>query len=74
MEGPLGEWTGYYASQVREEPVIRVHRVYFRNDPIMAGARRGGRQREATLLQELWRSAMVWEELERAGVPDIIGV
>ena len=35
-EGPFGEWTGYYASHVREEPVIRIRRMYFRNDPIMA--------------------------------------
>src|SRR5690348_15846236 len=24
MEGPLGEWTGYYASGEKEEPIIRV--------------------------------------------------
>ena len=38
QEGPLGEWTGYYASGVRDEPVMRIRRVYFRNDPIMTGA------------------------------------
>ena len=73
-EGPLGEWTGYYASAVREEPVIRVHRVYFRNDPIMTGAPPSRPPTEATFYKSFWRSAMIWEELERAGVPDIVGV
>src|SRR6266540_2479134 len=32
VEGPFGEWTGYYASGEREEPVLRVHAIYHRND------------------------------------------
>ena len=36
-EGPFGEWTGYYASGVRPEPVIRVKALYHRNDPIILG-------------------------------------
>ena len=73
-EGPFGEWTGYYASHVREEPVIRIRRMYFRNDPIMAGAPPSRPPTEATFYKSFWRSAMVWEELERAGVPDVVGV
>ncbi|HEX9442620.1 MAG TPA: UbiD family decarboxylase, partial [Candidatus Binatia bacterium] len=73
-EGPLGEWTGYYASSVRDEPVINIKRVYFRNDPIMTGAPPSRPPTEATFYKSFWRSAMIWEELERAGVPDIVGV
>ena len=73
-EGPLGEWTGYYASAVRAEPVIRIRRVYFRNDPIMAGAPPSRPPTEATFYKSFWRSAMVWDQLERAGVPDVAGV
>ena len=40
-EGPFGEWTGYYASSVREDPVVRVKRVYSRNNPIITMARPG---------------------------------
>jgi 4-hydroxy-3-polyprenylbenzoate decarboxylase len=36
-EGPFGEWTGYYASGTRPEPVIRVKALYHRNDPIIQG-------------------------------------
>jgi len=36
-EGPFGEWTGYYASDVRDEPVLDIKAIYHRNDPIMLG-------------------------------------
>jgi len=35
MEGPFGEWTGYYASGRKKEPVIQVTNLYFRNNPII---------------------------------------
>ncbi len=73
-EGPLGEWTGYYASGVRDEPVIRICRVYFRNNPIMTGAPPSRPPTEASFYKCFWRSAMIWDELERAGVPDVVGV
>ena len=37
-EGPFGEFTGYYASGTRPEPVIRVKAIYHRNDPILLGS------------------------------------
>ena len=37
-EGPFGEWTGYYASGTREEPVVQVKRVYHRDSPIVLGS------------------------------------
>jgi len=37
LEGPFGEWTGYYGSDVREEPVMDVKAIYHRNDPILFG-------------------------------------
>ena len=37
-EGPLGEWTGYYGGGERQEPVVQVKAVYYRNNPILAGA------------------------------------
>ncbi len=74
QEGPLGEWTGYYASGVRDEPVMRVRRVYFRNNPIMTGAPPSRPPTEAVFYKCFWRSATIWDELERAGVPDVVGV
>ncbi|OGP25042.1 MAG: hypothetical protein A2038_02620 [Deltaproteobacteria bacterium GWA2_57_13] len=73
-EGPLGEWTGYYASGMRDEPVIHIRSVYFRNDPIMTGAPPSRPPTEASFYKCFWRSAMIWDELESAGVPDVVGV
>ena len=36
-EGPFGEWTGYYASDMRHEPVIDIKAIYHRNNPILLG-------------------------------------
>src|SRR3990172_120902 len=37
VEGPFGEWAGYYASGAREEPVLDIKAVYYRNNPIVNG-------------------------------------
>src|SRR3989454_18168 len=37
-EGPFGEWTGYYASSMRPEPIMKVKRLYHRHDPVILGA------------------------------------
>jgi 4-hydroxy-3-polyprenylbenzoate decarboxylase len=66
IEGPFGEWTGYYGSSARPEPVIKIQSVIFRNDPIILGYARKWR---APL-----KAALVWDDLEKAGVPDIRGV
>ena len=73
-EGPFGEWTGYYASAQRPEPVIRVEAVYHRNDPIICGAVPSRMPSDFTHAYELIRSSQLWNELEAAGVPGIHGV
>jgi 4-hydroxy-3-polyprenylbenzoate decarboxylase len=65
-EGPFGEWTGYYGSSARPEPIVKIHSVMYRNDPIILGYTRKWR---APL-----KAALVWDDLEAAGVPDIRGV
>ncbi|HWH75871.1 MAG TPA: UbiD family decarboxylase, partial [Candidatus Binatus sp.] len=71
-EGPYGEWTGYYASGERTEPIIKVKRLTHRNNPILTGAPSsrppGGSD------DNLVRSAFIWDHMEKAGVPDIRGV
>ena len=37
-EGPLGEWTGYYAGGLKKEPAIRVETMMYRDNPILLGA------------------------------------
>ncbi len=66
MEGPFGEWTGYYGSSARPEPVVNIHSVMFRDNPVLLGYTRKWR---APL-----KAAFVWDDLEKAGVPDVQGV
>jgi 4-hydroxy-3-polyprenylbenzoate decarboxylase len=73
-EGPFGEWTGYYASGSRAEPVIRVTSVLHRHDPIILGAPPQIPPNDSTLCRGFLRSALIWDELERAGVPGGVGV
>ena len=48
-EGPFSEWTGYYASGEKFEPLIKVHRLYHRNDPIIQLRRNTGRRRAPSI-------------------------
>ncbi len=66
IEGPFGEWTGYYGSSSRPEPIVKIHNVMHRNNPILLGYTRKWR---APL-----KAALVWDDLEGAGVPDVRGV
>ena len=73
-EGPFGEWTGYYASARRPEPVIKVKRLYHRNNPILLGAPPTRPPCEFNYMRCFVRSALLWQQLEAAGIPDVRGV
>jgi 4-hydroxy-3-polyprenylbenzoate decarboxylase len=73
-EGPFGEWTGYYASSSRPEPVVRVHTIYHRNDPILCCARPGRPPSDYSLAKCFVKAALIWDQVEKAGVPDVKGV
>ncbi|MFB3884341.1 MAG: UbiD family decarboxylase [Thermodesulfobacteriota bacterium] len=70
-EGPFGEWTGYYGSGKRPEPVIDIKRVMYRNDPIMLADPPFKPLFEAA---DLGRTAQIWKEVEAAGLPGVKGV
>lgn len=72
VEGPFGEWPGYYAHGAREEPIIRVKRLYFRNDPIIAGA--PPIKPPVLTFGVPIGAAAIWDYLEKADVPDVRGV
>jgi len=73
-EGPFGEWTGYYASGERPEPVVRIERIYHRHDPILTCARPGRPPSDYSFAKGVIKSAMIWDELEKAGLPQVRGV
>lgn len=73
-EGPFGEWTGYYASSMRPEPIMRVKRLYHRNNPIILGAPPTRPPCEFNYMRCFMRSALIWQQMEAAGIQDIQGV
>ncbi|MCI0889148.1 MAG: UbiD family decarboxylase, partial [Chloroflexi bacterium] len=73
-EGPFGEWAGYYAGGERDMPIIRVQSVMHRNNPIILACLPGKPPNDNTYFRSPLRSALIWNELERAGVPGITGV
>jgi 4-hydroxy-3-polyprenylbenzoate decarboxylase len=73
-EGPFGEWAGYYASGQRPAPIVNVRSVLYRNQPIVLGCLPGKPPNDNTYFRSPLRAAFVWNELERAGVPGIVGV
>ncbi len=73
-EGPFGEWTGYYASSSRKEPLMTVERLYYRNNPIILGCPPGKPPVENTFFRSHMRSVLLEEELQKTGIPDVTGV
>lgn len=75
-EGPFGEWPGYYSGGSlgtgKPQPVVRVKAIYYRNDPII--------EDEAPLWPGAYpmdlslRSGVLWDQLESAGIQDVVGV
>lgn len=68
-EGIFGEWTGYYGGEREPRPIIKVERVYHRDNPVILG--------QPPELDFCWssifKSAVLFNELIDAGVPDLMG-
>ena len=73
-EGPFGEWTGYYASDMRPEPVLHVEAIYHRNDPIILGCPPQRPPDELARYRAVARSALLKQSIQAAGVPDVTNV
>ncbi len=73
-EGPFGEWTGYYGSKMRAEPVLDIKAIYHRNNPIILGCPPQRPPEEQARYRAVMRSALMKEEIEKSGVPDIVAV
>jgi len=72
LEGPFGEWPGYYAHS-GQECVVRVKQIVHRSSPILAGnpplrPLLGDRDDLPAM------DVAVWDHLERSGISDIVGV
>lgn len=74
MEGPFGEFMGYYASEASMQPVVRIERIYHRNDPILTLAIPARPPANFTLARSAGKAALIWDEVERAGLAGVQGV
>ena len=73
MEGPFGEWRGYYAGGARPHPVIRVKAILHRNDPIIHGAPPLIGPYDNQYGKGIRHSADLWDELDK-NLPGVKGV
>lgn len=71
VEGPFGEWTGYYAGSPRPTPNLRITRLFHRNDPVLLGAPPGKPPHDYSYMRTAMKSAMIQDDLMSSGVPGI---
>jgi UbiD family decarboxylase len=71
IEGPFGEWTGYYESRLRASPVVDIEAIYYRNNPIILGCPPQRPPDELARYRAIVRSGLLRENIRNAGVPGI---
>ena len=71
IEGPFGEWTGYYATGAAQEPVLDIKAIYHRNEPILLGCVPERPPDEICRYRAIVRSGLLRENIEKAGVPAV---
>ncbi len=74
MEGPFGEYTGYYAGDEGMRAVIRVKACYFRTNPILHGEPPLKPPIDTWACPPAGSVPTVWDGLLKAGLPGIKGV
>ena len=75
LEGPFGEFTGYYGRPEDFAFLVEVKAVHYRDNPILTHALMADYPaNECGLLYSIARSARIWNDLDKLGVPGIKGV
>lgn len=73
LEGPFAEWTGYYSTHDSDEPLLDIKAIHYRNDPIILGCPHQMPPDESMRYLSVMRSALLRENITKAGVPDVTG-
>jgi hypothetical protein len=63
IEGPFGEFHGYYPGKAAAAPAVRIERVYFRNDPIIVGSPPAKPPNDYSYSKAVMRSALLFDAL-----------
>ncbi len=74
MEGPLGEYPGYYGSVPGPKPVMRVKCITHRDDPIFRGTIEGHPVNEDHMTLALGHATYAWDILERNSIKGVVDV
>jgi len=75
VEGPLGEFHGYYSGAPSRKPVIEVKALHMRRSPIITAALMAVYPScEIGEYQSIMRAARILDDLDRVGIPGIQGV
>jgi len=75
IEGPFGEFPGYYGRPEAGAPLVDVTAVHYRSKPILTNALMADYPScEQSAFFGVARSARIWNDLEKLGVPGIHGV
>jgi 4-hydroxy-3-polyprenylbenzoate decarboxylase len=77
MEGPFGEYTGYFGGDQCPKHVTKVTAVTMRDKPIFRGTLEGTLPKqlnENSVMSSIQRAAVAWNVLTTAGVPGVTDV
>lgn len=77
MEGPFGEYTGWYGGGASAKPVVEITCITFRNDPILRIGLEGirpGTPNEDYYITNTMLPGLLWYYLEQSGIPGITDV
>jgi 4-hydroxy-3-polyprenylbenzoate decarboxylase len=74
LEGPFGEFTGYYGRPEAGAPLVEVTAVHFRDRPILTNALMADYPScEMALFYAITKSARLLDDLDKYGIPGIKG-
>ncbi|MCC6474226.1 MAG: UbiD family decarboxylase [Burkholderiales bacterium] len=74
-EGPFGEFPGYYGRPEAGCPLVEVTAVHYRSNPILTNALMADYPScEQSGFFSVIRSAKIWDDLDKLGIPGICGV
>jgi len=74
-EGPFGEFPGYYGRPEAGCPLVKITSVHFRSKPILTNALMADYPScEQSGFFSVIRSAKIWDDLDKLGIPGIAGV
>ncbi|CAI09338.1 UbiD family decarboxylase [Aromatoleum aromaticum] len=74
-EGPFGEFPGYYGRPEAGCPLVEVTAVHYRSKPILTNALMADYPScEQSGFFSVVRSAKIWDDLDKLGIPGIHGV